>query len=243
MKAMIFAAGMGTRLGDITRDNPKALVEINGKSVLERAVENLTGQGFDDIIVNIHHYADKVENSISQLRNKGYRITISDERSHLLETGGGLQKAGWFFGKEPFLVYNSDVITDFDLLELYNHHKKEKGIATLAVIEREDSRCFLIDGCNTLAGWKNSMTGEKVISRQSSEKLTEAAFCGIHVMDPKIFRFMRPGVYSLTSLYLVLAGKERINAYYYRNGYWIDIGNIDDLRSAEEYLSSGSGIS
>ena len=241
MKAMIFAAGMGTRLGAITSDKPKALVEINGKSVLERAVEKLTGQGFDDIIVNIHHFADMVENAISQLRDKGYRIAISDERQRLLETGGGLQKAGWFFGKEPFLLYNCDIITDFNLLELYDHHLKTKGIATLAVMEREDSRFFLFDEKNTLAGWKNTLTGEVIISRDYSGELSEAAFCGIHVLDPEVFRFMSNGMYSLTSFYLEMAGDKKINAFYYRKGYWADIGNIDDLRSAEAFLSFESG--
>ena len=243
MKAMIFAAGMGTRLGDMTRYNPKALIEINGKSVLERAVEKLTDQGFDDIIVNIHHFADKVESSIKQLRKKGYRITISDERSHLLETGGGLQKAAWFFVDEPFLVYNSDIITDFDLLELFDYHMKTKGIATLAVMERKDHRHFLVDANSTLAGWRNNLTGEEIISRPSPEILTKAAFCGIHILDPEIFRYMAPGEYSLTSFYLELTGKVTINAYFYRMGYWTDIGTIDDLRFAEDYLSGGTGIS
>ena len=241
MKAMIFAAGMGTRLGDLTRHTPKALVEINDKSVLERAVEKLTDQGFDDIIVNIHHFAEKVESHIMQLRNKGYRITISDERSRLLETGGGLLKAAWFFGKEPFLVYNTDIITDFDLLELYNYHRETKGIATLAVMEREDSRYFLVDASGILAGWRNTRTGEEII-HSSGENLARAAFCGIHVMDPGIFRLMAPGVYSLTSFYIDLARKKTINTYFYRKGYWTDIGNIDDLRSAEDYLSGETMI-
>jgi NDP-sugar pyrophosphorylase family protein len=145
MKAMILAAGKGTRLGKITASVPKALVDIGGKSVLQLAVEKCTLSGFDDIIINVHHFAGLVEDEVERLRNMGYKISVSDEREMLLETGGGLFKARDFFDKTPFLVYNADIISDLNLSALYNFHIKKKGLATLAVRVRAGNRFYLID--------------------------------------------------------------------------------------------------
>src|SRR5665648_1161539 len=122
MKAMIMAAGKGTRLGKITENIPKALVDINGKSVLQLAVEKCTASGFNDIIINVHHFAGMVEDEVERLNKSGYMITVSDERGMLLETGGGLHKARGFFDKDPFLIYNVDIISDLDLSALYRFH-------------------------------------------------------------------------------------------------------------------------
>lgn len=234
MKAMIFAAGLGTRLGAITREIPKALVHIGERSVLELAVEKVAGNGFDDIIINVHHFAEKVIEEVDRLRGKGFRITVSDERDKLLETGGGLYKARWFFDKEPFLIYNSDIITDLDLEKLYIHHLERRGLATLAVMDRKDNRYFLTDEDGAVSGWRNRETGEEIITGSSPDGLSEAAFCGIQVADPEIFSYMAEGFYSLTTLYLQLASARRIFTLQHKDIYWADIGSRSDLEKVRK---------
>jgi len=235
MKAMIFAAGLGKRLGNITREMPKALVEINGKSILRMAVEKVALHGFDDIIINIHHFADKVESEIHMLRSKGFRITISDERDLLLETGGGLFKARWFFNRDPFLLFNADIVTDLDLEELYRFHIRMEGLATLAARKRIGNRFLLVDDSGMLRGWINKSTGEEILTGSSSEILTEVGFSGVHIVNPEIFNYMEEGVYSLTTLYLQLAGSHRIMTYRHDSDRWWDIGtpeNLEDIRKS-----------
>jgi NDP-sugar pyrophosphorylase family protein len=229
MKAMIFAAGIGKRLGEITATRPKALVEINGRSILRMAVEMVASHGFEDIIINVHHFADMVGDEIHILVKEGFRISVSDERDLLLETGGGLYKARWFFDDEPFLLYNSDIITDLDLGAFYRFHMQKSALATLAVAERNDNRVFLIDSNGIVCGWLNRKTGERIISRNEKEPLTEIAFSGIHVVDPEIFGFMHEGVYSLTALYLDLARSQNICSYRHDRDFWADIGTPRDL--------------
>jgi NDP-sugar pyrophosphorylase family protein len=229
MKAMIFAAGIGKRLGDITSARPKALVTIKNKSLLRISVEKLTSHGFNDIIVNIHHFAEMVEREINDLKREGFRISISDERDLLLETGGGLQKARWFFGTEPFLRYNADIITDLNLESLLGSHTLNDCLATLAVAERNDSRAFLTDKDGIICGWLNRQSGEKIIAREADGVLTELGFSGIHIVNPEIFRYMEEGVYSMTSLYLRLAQKHRICTFRHDNDFWADIGTPEQL--------------
>ena len=145
MKAMIFAAGLGKRLGKITENIPKALVDINGKSALQMAVEKCSAHGFNDIMINVHHFADMVEDEVRKLNKMGFSISVSDERNKLLENGGGLYKARDFFDKTPFLLYNVDIISDLDLSALYRLHIDKKGLATLAVRHRPGNRFVLID--------------------------------------------------------------------------------------------------
>jgi NDP-sugar pyrophosphorylase family protein len=229
MKAMIFAAGLGTRLGEITKNIPKALVDINGKTILELAVEKLVHYGFDDIIVNVHHFAGKVKEEVSKLKLKGYKIAISDESDLLLDTGGGLYNARWFFGKEPFLVYNVDIITDINLSDLYMFHIDNSAFATLAVRDRPGNRFFMVDEDNRLQGWCNKATGEKILTGEYNDKLSEVAFSGIHIINHEIFNYMKEGVYTMTSLYLKIASAKKILTYKINEGYWIDIGTIEKL--------------
>jgi N-acetyl-alpha-D-muramate 1-phosphate uridylyltransferase len=229
MKAMIFAAGIGKRLGEITATRPKALVEINGRSILRIAVELVASQGFEDIIINVHHFADMVEDEIRLLIKEGFRISVSDERDQLLETGGGLFKARWFFDDDPFLLYNADIITDLDLGVFYRFHKLNGALSTLAVADRNDNRVFLIDGDGIVCGWLNRKTGEKIMSRNEKEHLTEIAFSGIHIAEPEIFSFMHDGVYSLTALYLDLARSHKICSYRHDSDFWADIGTPEEL--------------
>lgn len=231
MKAMIFAAGKGTRLGIITESMPKALVDINGKTALRLAIENCVSHGFDRLIVNVHHFPGMVQAEIEKLKKAGYDLSVSDEKEQLLETGGGLYKARHFFDKDPFLVYNVDIVTSFNLTSLYQYHLSKKGLATLAVRSRTGNRFFLVDRNGILCGWRNATTGEEIIITKK-DKLTEAGFTGIHVIDPEIFRYMEEGVYSMTTLYLRLARKHRIYTYQDDSGFWGDIGTPESLENA-----------
>ena len=229
MKAMIFAAGLGKRLGKITENIPKALVDINGKTALQIAVERCSLHGFDDIIINVHHFADMVEDEVARLSEMGHKISVSNERELLLDTGGGLFKAKWFFDDKPFLLYNTDIITDLELKSLLDCHNSKDGIATLAVRKRPGNRFFLIDVSGRIRGWCNKATGEEIITGSKADYLSEIAFSGIHIVNPEIFNFMNEGVYSLTSLYLKLAEDHKIFSFRHDEGFWADIGTKENL--------------
>lgn len=236
MKAMIFAAGLGTRLGEITKTVPKALVEINGKTILELAVEKLVPFGFDDIIINVHHFASKVKLEITRLQKKGYIISIADESDLLLDTGGGLYNARKFFNDDPFLLYNVDIITDLNLSDLYNYHISNSALATLAVRERPGNRFLLIDRKGRLKGWFNKATNEKIIAGSLNGIISEVAFSGIHIVNPEIFKYMEDGVYSMISLYLKIASGHKILTYKSSEGYWVDIGTAEKLEYCRKML-------
>ncbi len=235
MKAMIFAAGLGKRLGDITTKLPKALVEINGKTALEIVIERLTYHGFNEIIINVHHFAEKVEEEIGKLKKRGHKITVSDERELLLDTGGGLKKAKWFFDDNPFLLYNVDIMTDLDLSALYRFHISKNGLATLAVRNRHDEKCLLVDRHGLLHGWFNKTTREEIITGLKPCQLFEIAFSGIHVVNPEIFNFMDDGIYSLITLYLKLAAGHSIHTFKHNEGHWADIGTAENLNNVRKY--------
>ncbi len=235
---MIMAAGKGTRLGKISETIPKSLLDINGKTLLRRTVENCSEFGFDEIIINVHHLADIVESEIDNLRRDGFSITISDERDMLMETGGGLFKARHFFGSEPFLLCNADTLTDLDLRAFYNYHLKMKGLATLAVRNRPGNRYFLVDTEGRLKGWCNKATGERIVAGEETDPLKEIAFSGRHIIDPEIFRYMTDGIYTMTALYLHLAESHIINTYLENGGYWLTVGTIADLEAARQFFTS-----
>jgi NDP-sugar pyrophosphorylase family protein len=239
MKAMIMSAGKGTRLGKITETIPKVLVDINGKSLLQIAVETCTRYGFDDIIVNVHYLADMVEEEIRRLNRMGFKITVSNERELLLENGGGLYKAKDFFDGNPFLVYNADIVTDLDLSSLYHYHIKKNGLATLAVRNREGSRFLLVNSEGVLKGWCNIATGEKIIAVREEEELLKIGFSSIQIIGPEIFKYMKEGVYTVVSLYLELASSNRIYTYRCNDGYWFNVGTPENLESVREFLSNG----
>lgn len=230
---MIFAAGLGKRLGDLTREMPKALIDINGKSILQHAVEKVSSHGFDDIIINVHHCAGLVEKEIETLKTSGFKITVSDERDKLLETGGGLYKAKWFFDNNPFLIYNADIISDIDLGSLYRFHTGMKSFVTLAARIRKGNRFLLVDENGSVRGWRNTATGEETMALPPEGILYEVGFSGIHIVNPEIFNFMSEGVYSLTPLYLQLASTHKIITFRHDEGTWWDIGtpeNLEDVR-------------
>ena len=233
MKAMIFAAGLGTRLHPITTSIPKALVKVHGKALLEHAIEKLKQSGVDEIIINVHHFPDQI---IEFIRSKNFEIPIqtSDEREQLLDTGGGLKKAAPFFNNETFLVYNVDIMSDIDLSQLINYHHKNKSIATLVVRDRKTKRYLLFDKENTLKGWKNIETNEQIIINKE-KALTPFAFSGIHIIDPNIFNFMpEKEKFSMIELYLLLAKRHSIKAFIDKKSNWIDVGKIEQLKYLNE---------
>ena len=207
MKAMILAAGLGTRLKPLTNNKPKALVEIKGKTLLEIAITKLKKEGFTDIIINVHHFANQIINFLKQNNNFNINISISDETNMLLDTGGGIYNAKWFFENEKaFLIYNADIISDINLKNLYDTHIQTDAIATLVVKNRETSRQLLFDAENNLCKWKNIITGEEKVARNTKGKLTPFAFSGIHVLSTKIFDLIEERAkFSIIDVYLRLA--------------------------------------
>jgi NDP-sugar pyrophosphorylase family protein len=236
MKAMIFAAGLGTRLRPITNNIPKALVKIGGTPLLEFAIKKLLYSGFDEIIINVHHYPEKILRFLKENNNFGANISISDESDLLLDTGGGLKKASPFLsGTEPFLIYNCDIITDLNLKEFYDFHIKQKVICSLAVRQRESSRYLLFDKINTLCGWENTKTGEVKRARESETDLVPMAFSGIHIMSPGAFElFPDKEVFSLIEFYLMIAGNHIIKGFDHTPSRWADIGKLSVLEEMQQ---------
>lgn len=234
MKAMIFAAGLGTRFKPWTDKHPKALAIINGKTLLQRNIEYLQRYGITEVIVNVHHFADQLIDSIKTNKGWGANITISDESNEVLETGGGLKKASWYFDLETFIVINADVLTDLDLNEMMQYHRRHYPLATLAVTDRKTSRYFLFDENNDLCGWRNLNSGEEKISRQKNN-LKQKAFSGIHIIDPEIFSLMKKtGKFSIVDTYLDLSKTEIIKCFDHSGSKFVDVGKPESIAVAEE---------
>jgi N-acetyl-alpha-D-muramate 1-phosphate uridylyltransferase len=239
MKAMILAAGLGTRLKPFTDKHPKALVVINGKTLLQRNIEYLAKFGIKDIIVNVHHFPDQIKKILEKNKGFGSNLTISDESDAVLETGGGLKNAGWFFKDScnPFVVINVDVLTDMNLKTMIDEHNNLQPVATLAVTTRHTSRYFLFDEMPNLCGWKNDKTGEQKVSRDAT-KLYPKAFSGIHVISPQIFSLMKmDGKFSMVDAYLEIAKAHPIGAFDHSNTKFIDVGKPESIAKAEELFN------
>jgi len=227
-KAMILAAGLGTRLRPLTNTLPKALVKSGGRTLLEGAIRHLADYGVKELVINVHHFADQIIQYLGQNKNFGLNITISDERDSLLDTGGGLKRVSWFFaGKDPFFVRNVDIISDLDLHGMMQHHLQSHALATLAIRNRETSRYFLFDQDHRLCGWTNLKTGEKILSLEPSGNKEMLAFSGIQILSPEIFALItETGKFSLTRLYLRLAKDHLINGYIDEGSVWRDVGKF-----------------
>jgi len=239
MKAMILAAGLGTRLKPFTDHHPKALAVVKDKTILQRNIEYLASFGIRDIIINVHHFAEQVIFFVEKNNGFGSNISFSDERDEVLETGGGIKKAAWFFEKqnEPFVVMNVDVLTDMNLDAMISLHQANKPLATLAVSNRKTSRYFLFNEENMLCGWKNVKTGEQKISRQSS-KYIEKAFSGIHIISPEIFSLIKSeGKFSMVDVYLELAKTHSIHAFDHTGSRFIDVGKPESIEEAAQFFS------
>jgi NDP-sugar pyrophosphorylase family protein len=243
MKAMVLAAGLGTRLRPLTDNRPKALVEVAGRTLLEITLARLRTFGIREVIVNVHHFADQIVDYLKANANFGMRIEISREEV-LLDTGGGLRKAAWFFlqdatrSDEPFLLHNVDVISTIDFAPMVRAHKTNQSLATLAVQKRESSRQLLFDEHQQLCGRRAGPVKEPEIVHSSSH-LEPLAFSGIHLISPPLLSMLaEDGVFSIITSYLRLAGHgEKILGFRADEYYWRDLGRIEDLQRAEQDLA------
>lgn len=241
MKAMIFAAGLGTRLKPITDTLPKALVPIAGKTLLEHTILKLKSSGFTDIVINVHHFANKITEFLKANNNFGVNISISDESEMLLETGGGIRKAAPLLGSEPFLIHNVDIVSNVDLRSLYNEHIKTGADATLLVSKRESSRALLFDNDGNLKAWRNNSTGEVKTTFESLDinSLQPYAFSGIHVFSPSPFPQMSgyPDKFPIMDFYLDICKKAKIKALVCNDLRLIDVGKLNSLSEAEKLVT------
>jgi NDP-sugar pyrophosphorylase family protein len=238
MKAMILAAGLGTRLRPLTNDRPKALVEVAGRTLLEIALERQRSFEVREVIINVHHFADKVVDYLKANGNFGMRIEISREET-LLDTGGGLKKAAYFFLEDPnaldapFILHNVDVISTIDLRRMVQFHIENQALATLAVQDRETSRYLLFDEQHQLCGRRSAPDRKNEIVRPS-QNLQPLAFSGIHVLSPRLLKMItEEGAFSIIATYLRLAAQgEKIQAFRADEYSWRDLGRPDDLLKA-----------
>jgi mannose-1-phosphate guanylyltransferase len=236
MKAMVLAAGLGTRLRPLTQHRPKALVELGGRTLLEFTLARLRRFGITDVIVNVHHFADQVAEYLEANRGFGMRIQLSRE-DELLDTGGGLKRAAWFFldppSDEPFLLHNVDVLTSIDLRQLLDAHLHAGALATLAVQQREASRYLLFDERLQLCG-RRRRDGQPELIRPCPHPQA-LGFSGIQVLSPRILRLSKEaGAFSIVDAYLRLAAAgEKVMAFRADGSYWRDLGNPESLKQAE----------
>jgi NDP-sugar pyrophosphorylase family protein len=250
MKAMILAAGLGTRLRPITDNRPKALVEINGRALLEITLSRLRTYGIRDVIINVHHFADMIVEYLKTNDNFGMRIEVSREEE-LLDTGGSLKKAAHFFAEdssrpdssaeEPFIVHNVDVLSTIDLRRMVQFHTEHQALATLAVQDRKTSRYLLFDDQLQLCGRRSGDDQEPELVRPSPVQSQQAqflAFSGIHIISPRLLAMLtEDGAFSIITSYLRLAAEgEKILAFRADEYYWRDLGRPEDVAQAAKDL-------
>jgi mannose-1-phosphate guanylyltransferase len=248
MRAMVLAAGLGTRLRPLTDHRPKALVEVGGRTLLEIALARLSSFGIREVIVNVHHFADMIGDYLKANQNFGMRIDVSREDDVLLDTGGGLKKAAYFLlensgaAEEPFVLHNVDVISTIDLHRMAQFHAENHALATLAVQERPTSRYLLFDEQLQLCGRKSGRDGQAELVRSSSHPKA-LAFSGIHVISPRLFSLMtEEGVFSIIAPYLRLAAQgEKVIAFRSDEYQWRDLGRLDDVMQADQDARQLSG--
>ncbi|MFL6385894.1 MAG: NDP-sugar synthase [Terriglobales bacterium] len=252
MKAMVLAAGLGTRLRPLTNDRPKALVEVSGRTLLEITLTRLRDFGINDVIINVHHHADMVIGHAKAAGNFGMHIEFSRE-DVLLDTGGGLKKAAWFLAAsgdpsanptsttkdEPFILHNVDVISNIDLQRMVEAHKQSAALATLAVQDRKTSRYLLFNHHLQLCG-RRLVKEEKTEIVRPSQNMAELAFAGIHVISPRIFPLLtEDGIFSIIPAYLRLAPQgEKIQAFRADEYYWRDLGKPENIQQAEQDMKA-----
>lgn len=236
MKAMIFAAGLGTRLKKLTEQKPKALVECNGRTLLEYAILKLKYSGFSEIIVNVHHFSQQIIEFV-RTHDFGVPIVISDETNQLLDTGGGLLFAKQYLtGNEPFIVCNVDIICTIDYQKMVDFHLAHNALATLAVSDRKTSRYLLFDTDYQLCAWENRNTQEQKIVRKRDSYIP-LAFSGIQIISPQIFDFItESGKFAIMDLYLRLAATHPIIAYNHTGDFWLDVGKFEEFTSVENQV-------
>ena len=235
MKAMIFAAGLGTRFKPWTDNHPKALAVVNGKTLLQRNIEYLQQYGINEVVVNVHHFADQIIHAVKSNKGWGSSVVISDETGEVLETGGGLLKAAPLLtSEEGFVTLNADILTDLNLHKLLIFHKECGALISFGITNRTSSRVLLFDNDNRLCGWKNMATGEEKIV-VSNQQLHAMAYSCVAVFEPSIFeRIPQRGKFSLTETYLSLAPQHLIVGYDHTGDKFIDVGKPESVAIAEK---------
>lgn len=248
---MILAAGLGSRLKPWTDKHPKALAVVNGKSLLQRNIEYLHQYGFTNVVVNVHHFADQIFDTINTNKGWGSNILISDETNEVLETGGGLMKAAHYLKEAgSFVLMNVDILTDLDLNTMIANHHGEKPLATLAVTSRKTSRYFLFDEDSRLCGWRKTSPPAPFLAKEGGENIPaiekeilradiqgvvyQKAFSGVHVIDTKIFDLIsRTGKFSMVDVYLDLMQNHIIKSFDHSESKFIDVGKPESIEQAE----------
>ncbi len=236
MEAMIFAAGLGTRLYPLTKDKPKALVEISGKTLLERCLEKVIKAGCKRVVINAHHFADLIE---QYLEKKSYPIEIClSKEEELLDTGGGLKNAKKYFSlKENILVHNVDIISQIDILSMQDKLNKSNALAILAVSKRLSSRQLLFSEKELLSGWQNTQTNQEIITR-NQPNLTSLAFSGVHIIRPEVLEFMpNENKFSIINHYLELSKNNDLLAFKHENLLWYDLGKYEQIAEIEQQIA------
>lgn len=234
MKALIFAAGKGTRLKPFTDHHPKAMAKVNGIPLLERNIKYLQSFGINDFVINVHHFGQQIVDFLKANNNFNAKIEISDEHTELLETGGGLVFARKLLDfREDFLIMNADILTDLNITDFVNYHQKNKDFATLAVSDRNSSRKLLFNEDMILRGWMNVQSGEQRLA-EFNKGFKALAFSGIHCINPEIFnKIKRTGKFSIMEEYLDLMLTEKIHGYEH-NAQLVDVGRPESVLEAEQ---------
>lgn len=232
---MILTAGLGTRLKPITNSIPKALVPVAGIPMLELCLEYLKKHGVDEFIINVHHLADQLMEYTAKKRWEGYNIEISDETDMLMNTGGGLNKAAALLSEgDDFVLMAVDVLTNLNLKSMWEEHKNQGALVSLAVKSRETSRGLLFDSNGCLAGWRNNATGEEKSVSGRTPKLAYG-FSGVHIVNPAIFDLIKEkGAFSIIDLYLRLAQTEKIKAFDHSSGDWMEFGRVENIENIDK---------
>ena len=233
MDGMIFAAGLGTRLRPLTDDRPKALVELNGKPLLEHVILKMKEAGVGRVVVNVHHYAGMIENFLTSRNNFGMDVVVSDERDGLLDTGGGLLKAARLFRRgEPVLIHNVDILSDLCLNELFEAHEAARNYVTLVTRPSQGERVLKFDTEGIFRGWENKQTGEQKIVDKKFFQSKDYSFCGIQVISPDFLEnFVYSGVFSIIDEYIARAKSKTLRMYPYA-GRFMDLGTPEAIAEA-----------
>jgi len=240
MKAMIFAAGLGTRLAPLTNNRPKALVEINGKPMLQMQIEKLIQSGFSFIVINVHHFSDQIIKFVTESKFEA-EIVISDESQFLLNTGGGLKNVQkYFVPGDTILLHNVDIFSDIKLEEFLNYHSNSEDILTMAVKHRQSSNYLLFDETNRLCGWKSYKTGSEIIAIQK-HIYNELAFSGIYFFNYEIFnKIKKEGCFPIIPELLEIARYNKIGAWIHDKNFILDLGKPEAITECEQYLKNNS---
>ena len=237
MKAMIFAAGLGTRFKPWTDQHPKALAVVNGKNLLQRNIEYLQQYEINDVVVNVHHFPEQVLEAIEKNKGWGSKVTISDETDNLLDTGGGLLKARKHLQGDTFLTINVDILTEINLKYFLAKHQQENSLITVAISNRKTSRYLLFNKYNRLIGWRNTKTAEEKIVIKAKD-IFEKAYSGIAIFEPSVFDLVKlKGKFSLIDLYLSLAPENKIAGFDHSGEKLIDVGKPDSVEQAEKLFA------